>query len=311
MKYSVVATSFNDSADIVKYLEDICNQTYLPDEIVIADGGSKDDTVEKIRNFATTSNVKIHVLEKGRLNISQGYNEAIKASVNEVIGITGIGNFYDKSFFELLVKELENNNLDYAYSPIRGYNANRFSTKYNRALLNGEDGNCLSIASNHGALLKKSIFVDLDFFYEKFIYAGEDAEFYALVKKHGYKGKLVKEAKVYWKTPISWKEFLKQIRVYTVADLQIDSKTQRKKIGKQITKLLLMIAAIVLGIIILFSSCRVMFKGMYGLFVIAVVIIKRKQLNILRFTNTYLPIFYTIKYKKYMNEEYAVRRKDK
>ena len=286
MKYSVVATSFNDSADIVKYLEDICNQTYLPDEIVIADGGSKDDTVEKIRNFATTSNVKIRVLEKGRLNISQGYNEAIKASVNEVIGITGIGNFYDKSFFELLVKELENNNLDYAYSPIRGYNANRFSTKYNRALLNGEDGNCLSIASNHGALLKKSIFVDLDFFYEKFIYAGEDAEFYALVKKHGYKGKLVKEAKVYWKTPISWKEFLKQIRVYTVA-------------------------AIVLGIIILFSSCRVMLKGMYGLFVIAVVIIKRKQLNILRFTNTYLPIFYTIKYKKYMNEEYAVRRKDK
>ena len=72
-----------------------------------------------------------------------------------------------------------------------------------------------------------------------------------------------------------------------------------------------MIAAIVLGIIILFSSCRVMLKGMYGLFVIAVVIIKRKQLNILRFTNTYLPIFYTIKYKKYMNEEYAVRRKDK
>ena len=54
-----------------------------------------------------------------------------------------------------------------------------------------------------------------------------------------------------------------------------------------------------------------MLKGMYGLFVIAVVIIKRKQLNILRFTNTYLPIFYTIKYKKYMNEEYAVRRKDK
>ena len=78
--------------------------------------------------------------------------------------------------------------------------------------------------------MKKSIFVDLDFFYEKFIYAGEDAEFYALVKKHGYKGKLVKEAKVYWKTPISWKEFLKQIRVYTVADLQIDSKTQTEEL---------------------------------------------------------------------------------
>ena len=37
MKYSVVATSFNDSADIVEYLENICSQTYLPEEIVIAD----------------------------------------------------------------------------------------------------------------------------------------------------------------------------------------------------------------------------------------------------------------------------------
>ena len=51
MKYSVVATTYNDSLDIIKYLEDISNQSYPPDEIVIADGGSKDDTVEKIKQF--------------------------------------------------------------------------------------------------------------------------------------------------------------------------------------------------------------------------------------------------------------------
>lgn len=308
MKYSVVATSFNDSNDIVKYLEDICNQTYLPDEIVIADGGSKDDTVEKIKKFATSSNITIRVVEKGRLNISQGYNEAIKAAINNVIGITGIGNFYDRAFFESLVKEFENNDLDYVYSPIRGYDANSFSAKYNKYLLNGEDGNCLKIASNHGALLKKNIFEELNYFYEKFIYAGEDAEFYTLVKDHGYKGKIVKTAKVYWKTPSSWKEFLKQIRVYTIADLQIDSKGQKIKIKKRLIKLLLAIAVIIFGVVLLFFPCKTILKVIYVLFVIVGVVLKRKQFNIFRCTNTYLPIFYTIKYKKYMNEEYAVRR---
>ena len=72
MKYSVVATTFNDSLDIIKYLEDIINQSYPPDEIVIADGGSKDDTVEKIKQFSFTSSITIRVVEKGRLNISQG-----------------------------------------------------------------------------------------------------------------------------------------------------------------------------------------------------------------------------------------------
>ena len=129
-----------------------------------------------------------------------------------------------------------------------------------------------------------------------------------MVKKQGYRGKLVKEAKVYWKTPISWKEFLKQIRVYTIADLQIDARGQKKSIGKRIIKLLLAMAVIILGIIVLFSSIRIQIKAVYVLLIIFALVVKRKQLNIFRVMNTYLPIFYTIKYKKYMNEEFAVRR---
>ena len=169
MKYSVVATTFNDSLDIIKYLEDISNQSYPPDEIVIADGGSKDDTVEKIKQFSFTSSITIRVVEKGRLNISQGYNEAIKAAANDMIGITGVGNYYDQFFFEELVNVIEKNSLDYVYSPIRGYNANDFAKKYNISLLHGSVGNCLDIASNHGALVKKKIFEELNYFYEKFI----------------------------------------------------------------------------------------------------------------------------------------------
>ena len=308
MKYSVVATTFNDSLDIIKYLEEISNQSYPPDEIVIADGGSKDDTVEKIKQFSFTSSITIRVVEKGRLNISQGYNEAIKAAANDMIGITGVGNYYDQFFFEELVNVIEKNSLDYVYSPIRGYNANDFAKKYNISLLHGSVGNCLDIASNHGALVKKKIFEELNYFYEKFIYAGEDAEFYSLVKKNGYKGECVKAAKVYWKTPTSWHEFLKQIRVYTIADLQIHSKKQWRRLRKRVIKLFMLAVVIGAGVIIVGMPGDVILKLLYGLAIVSIMVIKRRQLNPFRILNSYLPIFYTIKYKKYMDDEYAVRR---
>ena len=308
MKYSVVATTFNDSLDIIKYLEDISNQSYPPDEIVIADGGSKDDTVEKIKQFSFTSSITIRVVEKGRLNIAQGYNEAIKAAANDMIGITGVGNYYDQFFFEELVNVIEKNSLDYVYSPIRGYNANDFAKKYNISLLHGSVGNCLDIASNHGALVKKKIFEELNYFYEKFIYAGEDAEFYSLVKKNGYKGECVKAAKVYWKTPTSWHEFLKQIRVYTIADLQIHSKKQWIRLRKRVIKLFMLAVVIGAGVIIVGMPGDVILKLLYGLVIVSIMVIKRRQLNPFRILNSYLPIFYTIKYKKYMDDEYAVRR---
>ena len=308
MKYSVVATTFNDSLDIIKYLEDIINQSYPPDEIVIADGGSKDDTVEKIKQFSFTSSITIRVVEKGRLNISQGYNEAIKVAANDMIGITGVGNYYDQFFFEELVNVIEKKGLDYVYSPIRGYNANDFAKRYNISLLHGDIGNCLDIASNHGALVKKKIFEDLNFFYEKFIYAGEDAEFYSLVKKNGYKGECVKTAKMYWKTPTSWHEFLKQIRVYTIADLQIHSKKQWRRLRKRVIKLFMLAIVIGAGVIIVGVQGNVISKVLYGLAIVSVMVIKRRQLNPFRILNSYLPIFYTIKYKKYMDDEHAVRR---
>ncbi len=308
MKYSVVATTFNDSLDIIKYLEDIIKQSCPPDEIVIADGGSKDDTVEKIKQFSFTSSITIRVVEKGRLNISQGYNEAIKVAANDMIGITGVGNYYDQFFFEELVNVIEKKDLDYVYSPIRGYNANDFAKRYNISLLHGDIGNCLDIASNHGALVKKKIFEDLNFFYEKFIYAGEDAEFYSLVKKNGYNGECVKTAKMYWKTPTSWHEFLKQIRVYTIADLQIHSKKQWRRLRKRVIKLFMLAIVIGAGVIIVGVQGNVISKLLYGLAIVSVMVIKRRQLNPFIILNSYLPIFYTIKYKKYMDDEYAVRR---
>ena len=66
------------------------------------------------------------------------------------------------------------------------------------------------------------------------MYAGEDAEFYELVRASGYKTALVPEAKVFWETPSSKEEFLKQIKVYKIADMQINPDKVRKEIIKTV-----------------------------------------------------------------------------
>ncbi len=46
MKVSVIATVLNEGQAIERLLESLAAQTRPPDEVVIADGGSTDETVE-------------------------------------------------------------------------------------------------------------------------------------------------------------------------------------------------------------------------------------------------------------------------
>jgi glycosyltransferase involved in cell wall biosynthesis len=48
MKTSLITTVYNEQNSISDFLKSIFEQTLLPDEIVIVDGGSKDQTVQMI-----------------------------------------------------------------------------------------------------------------------------------------------------------------------------------------------------------------------------------------------------------------------
>lgn len=70
----------------------------------------------------------------------------------------------------------------------------------------------------------------------------------------------------------------------------------------------MLVVVIGAGVIIVGVQGNVILKLLYALAIISIIIIKHRQLNPFRILNSYLPIFYTIKYKKYMDDEYAVRR---
>jgi len=218
MEYSIVATTYNDGQEIEIFLDEILKQKKLPCEIIIADGGSTDDTVEKIKKYQKNSDVSIRLFYGKRLNIAQGYNEAIRNAKCKYIGITGIGNFYDVNFFSDLLQNMQMNHSDVEHGMICAYGENKFARSYGKAFLGK-----ITNPSNRGCLIKKDIFENIGYFLTDFIYAGEDEEFYQRVINKGYQCHWSKENKIYWKVPTSYKEMNKQIDRYMIGSMQIQS----------------------------------------------------------------------------------------
>ncbi len=89
MRVSVIATVKNEGGSVTKLLESLYGQTRQPDEVVIVDGGSTDDTLDKLRAWA--SRLPLRILVQPGCNISQGRNIAIRAAQGPVIASTDAG----------------------------------------------------------------------------------------------------------------------------------------------------------------------------------------------------------------------------
>lgn len=224
MKYSVIATSFNDSKEIIRYLDNICKQTYSPDEIIIVDGGSKDNTVELIKKYQSPSNIKIQCFDSmGHLNISQGYNVALCKANNDMVLITGIGNLYNKDFAKELIEKFEEGRYDMVTGPTYGYIINQFTRSFTNGFLRGKNGKQY-LPCNRCVLLNRKIFEEIGFFYEDFIYAGEDTEFYLRAIKKGFKVGYAQKAHTYWFVPQNFNQYKRKWKVNAIADMQLYNK---------------------------------------------------------------------------------------
>ena len=91
MKVSVIATVLNEGESVHRLLDSLVAQTRPPDEVVIVDGGSTDDTVAVLEKYAAEGRLPLRVIACPGTNISQGRNAAIHAATGEIIASTDAG----------------------------------------------------------------------------------------------------------------------------------------------------------------------------------------------------------------------------
>jgi GT2 family glycosyltransferase len=105
MKFTLIATCFNEMKSLPRWLEDIRKQTRQPDEIIITDAVSKDGTTALLHEWAQRdSRVKVIV---ERCNAARGRNLAIERAENEHIACTDMGVRVTPTWFEKIVRPFE------------------------------------------------------------------------------------------------------------------------------------------------------------------------------------------------------------
>jgi len=88
-RITVIATVYNEAANIHTLLDSLADQTRRPDEVIIVDGGSSDGTPGRI--LAYSDRLPLRVIVEPGCNISAGRNVAIAASTGDIIAATDAG----------------------------------------------------------------------------------------------------------------------------------------------------------------------------------------------------------------------------
>lgn len=304
--YSILTTCFNDSKGIGRYLYEMISQTIPAVEIIVVDGGSKDDTVAQLRKYMERSSIPIRLIEGKRLNIAQGFNAAIKACRTDLFIISCIGNTFERNMAERLMAQYRQSKADVVYGRLAGIMSTRFSHVYNAAFMGGNKG--IPCCSNRCVLLHKSAIEKNGYFLENFIFAGEDAEYYfSRCYKNAIVFDTIDDIVAAWEVPDSVKEFKKKIRAYTIADLQWGHLFRQFINAYTAYTFLVLAACIGVAIDVSYGIAAIIVVYLLGLVYASqrVKVITFASMNLFLF-NVVLVTFYKIKYIKYAGPKYRV-----
>lgn len=101
-KVSIALCTYNGAAYIIEQLQSFERQTRLPDEIVICDDCSQDNTIDQIQDFAKTTKISIHLHRNEKnLGYSENFSQAIALTTGDIIFLSD----QDDIWYELKVEK--------------------------------------------------------------------------------------------------------------------------------------------------------------------------------------------------------------
>ena len=223
LKTSLICTVLNEEKTVGGLIDSISKQSVLPSEVIVIDGGSRDGTVERIKNQESrikSKKIKFILIEK-KGNRSVGRNEGIKHASFEIILLTDSGCVLEKNWLKEITKPFNNKNTDVVAGYYKGMPKNIFQKSLIPYVLVMEDkvNEKEFLPATRSMAIKKSIWKKVGRFDESLSH-NEDYAFANKLKNAGAKISFAKDAVVNWIPRKNLKDSFKMFFRFALGDMQ-------------------------------------------------------------------------------------------
>jgi len=223
MSVSVICTVKNEEETIGEFLKSLLSQSKKPDEIVIVDGCSSDNTVDIIESFrVNNTHIKLIVDESAHQNIARGRNIAIDRSQSDVVAVTDAGCRLHRDWLKNLIEPLET---DTSIDVVAGYYKPLARNEFEQIVAELTFPSLEKILektekflpSSRSIAFRKKCWRKVGG-YPEHLYTAEDTLFDLMLKRVGCKFFFAQDAIVYWRVRPDLRSLFKQYYLYAVGD---------------------------------------------------------------------------------------------
>ena len=197
---ALIMVLLNEAESLPRLIESVARQTLQPDEIIICDTGSEDDTMKILGSWQKSLPQKVNIIERAGANIARGRNQAINASVSPIICVTDGGCVLDQNWIEQISLPLrsgdEATGIVYGKTVAvgKGRIGRQFSFMYD---IKTEDDLQKSDYSANSMAFRKSTWDAVGGFPEWLTLAAEDILFARQIEKIS-RSQIASKARVFW-----------------------------------------------------------------------------------------------------------------
>lgn len=108
MKISIITVTFNSAATVRDTIESVLKQKYKDYEYLMIDGGSKDNTVDIIKEYEPKFEGRMRWISEKDKGMYDGINKGIRMATGDVVGIINSDDFYHRTdIFTIINKAFE------------------------------------------------------------------------------------------------------------------------------------------------------------------------------------------------------------
>lgn len=126
MKISVIVATYNSASSVRDTLESILRQGYLDVEVIVVDGGSKDNTMEIVKEYEERFEGRLKWISEPDRGLYDAMNKGLAMATGDVVGILNSDDFYTSNdVLERVAHEIEN--VDAVYGDIHFVNPDDLS----------------------------------------------------------------------------------------------------------------------------------------------------------------------------------------